>query len=88
MCDDLPIIDYGLGGWHPCTPMQELWFLHQEHARRFRLQLQRDGNQAVIPTRLYRDNPSTIRVAEGKVAPEAMPMSIKNHIFECPNGEN
>jgi hypothetical protein len=88
MCDALPYTEYRLGRWQPCSPMQELWLVHQEQARRFRLQLQGDGNQGFLPSRLYRDNGSTVRVAQGETSPTTMPLSIKNRILECPNGEN
>ena len=88
MCDDLPTADYGSWGWHPCTPMLGLWFLHQEQARRLDVQLPRAGNQVSNPTGLYRDNTGTLRVAAGEAAPETMPLPIQNRILECPTREN
>ena len=88
MCDDLPTIDYRLGGWHPCTPMLGLWFLHQEQARRMGVQLQRDRNQAVIPTRMYRDNPSTLRVVAGEVAPASLQMRTTQDLAKRHYREN
>jgi hypothetical protein len=89
MCDEeMPNMVYQDQGQNVCNTVQGLWTMHNVQRRNYLVQLPRAGHQNCLPSRFYRDNTGTLRVAQGKVAPEAMPLSIQNRIFECPYGEN
>lgn len=87
-CDDLPFEVYGDWGWDPCSPMLRMWVFHQKQAQDMAVRLQGPGNQASRRSRFYRDNTGSLRVAQGKIAPEAMPLRRTKTVFECPHGEN